>query len=144
VNRVEALTRPECLRLLGQCTLGRVAYTERALPAIRAVTYALVGQHLLLRTSSDGLGRRLDGQVVAFEVDDMDADLVRGWSVVVTGTARLVSAPADLVRYDAVRLVALDGADHDDRVCITPGEITGRRLVSAYAAGLSFRGVSAS
>jgi nitroimidazol reductase NimA-like FMN-containing flavoprotein (pyridoxamine 5'-phosphate oxidase superfamily) len=122
------------LSLLAGRSLGRVAFTERALPAIRPVNYAVVGQHVLLRTAADGLGRLLDGQIVAFEVDDMDADQGTGWSVVLTGTARLVAEPGDLMRYDAAALVTLAGPGHDARVCITPGEITGRRIRSAYDA----------
>jgi nitroimidazol reductase NimA-like FMN-containing flavoprotein (pyridoxamine 5'-phosphate oxidase superfamily) len=72
VDRLQALSRVECLQLLARGSLGRVAFTERALPAIRPVNYALVGNHVLLRIDGDGLGRRLDGQVVAFEVDEID------------------------------------------------------------------------
>lgn len=130
-QRLQALTRAECLASLAHSSLGRVAFTERALPAIRPVHYALVGHQLVLRTA-DGLGRRLDGQVVAFEVDDVDTDLGSGWSVLVTGTARLVSAPGDLMRYDAVPFVSVAGPDRTARVCVVPGEITGRRLVRTY------------
>lgn len=132
MDRLQILSRPECLQLLAERSLGRVAFTERALPSIRPVNYSLVGQHLLLRTAAEGLARRLDGQIVAFEVDDMDADLGSGWSVLVTGTARLVSAPGDLMRSDAVPLVTLAGPGHDARVSITPGEISGRRIRAAY------------
>ena len=128
MDRLQALSRPECLELLARHSLGRVAFTERALPAIRPVNYALVGSHVMLRTNSEGLGRRLDGQIVAFEVDDVDTVMETGWSVVVTGTARLVQEPSELVRAEAVPLVTLDGPGHQATVCIAPGEITGRRI----------------
>jgi nitroimidazol reductase NimA-like FMN-containing flavoprotein (pyridoxamine 5'-phosphate oxidase superfamily) len=128
VDRLEALTRDECLDLLAHSSLGRVAFTERALPAIRPVNYALVGHQLVLRTQADGLGRRLDGQIVAFEVDQIDADNGSGWSVVVTGTARLLRSAGELTRQATVPLVTLAGEGHDARVVIVPGEITGRRI----------------
>ena len=134
MDRLQPLTRDECLDLLSRSSLGRVAFTERALPAIRPVNYALVGHQLVLRTQADGLGRRLDGQVVAFEVDDIDTELGTGWSVVVTGTARLLRAPGDLMRQAAVPFVALAGEGHDAPVCIVPGEITGRRIRPAVDA----------
>src|SRR5689334_17889727 len=96
MDRLQPLTRHECLEMLSGRTLGRVAFTERALPAIRPVNYALVGHHIVLQTQADGLGRRLDGQVVAFEVDDIDSELGIGWSVVLTGTARLLRTPGEL------------------------------------------------
>jgi nitroimidazol reductase NimA-like FMN-containing flavoprotein (pyridoxamine 5'-phosphate oxidase superfamily) len=128
VDRAQSLTRDECLELLGQCSLGRVAFTERALPAIRPVSYVLVGHQLVLSTQAEGLGRRLDGQVVAFEVDDIDAADGSGRSVVVMGTARLLRSPGELMRLAADPLVSLAGGDHDARICIVPGEITGRRI----------------
>jgi nitroimidazol reductase NimA-like FMN-containing flavoprotein (pyridoxamine 5'-phosphate oxidase superfamily) len=128
MDRLEPLTRDECIDLLSRHSLGRVAFTERALPAIRPVNYALVGHQLVLRTQADGLGRRLDGQVVAFEVDQIDAEQGTGWSVVITGTARLLRSPGELTRQAAVPLMTLAGEGHDARVCIVPGEITGRRI----------------
>ncbi|MDT7544452.1 MAG: hypothetical protein QOE99_562 [Actinomycetota bacterium] len=134
MDRLQALSRVECLQLLARGSLGRVAFTERALPAIRPVNYALVGNHVLLRIDGDGLGRRLDGQVVAFEVDEMDAGVNTGWSVVVTGTARLLRDAGELMRQEAFPVVSVAGAGRDARVCIVPGDITGRRIRSAYDA----------
>ena len=128
MDRLQALTRGECLDLLGRRSLGRVAFTDRALPAIRPVNYALVGHQLVLRTQADGLGRRLDGQVVAFEVDDIDDAHETGWSVVVTGTARLLLSPGELTRQGGIALQTLAGDGHDARVCSVPGEISGRRI----------------
>ncbi|MBK5305490.1 MAG: pyridoxamine 5'-phosphate oxidase family protein [Frankiaceae bacterium] len=134
MDRLEALSRAECLELLSRGSLGRVAFTERALPAIRPLNYALVGNHLVLRTEADGLGRRLDGQIVAFEVDEIDAEQQTGWSVVVTGSARLLRNPGDLVRAEPVPLVPLAGNGHDACVYVIPGDITGRRIRPAYDA----------
>ena len=134
MDRLQTLKRDECLTLLGSKSLGRVAFTERALPAIRPVNYALVGSHIVLQTEPDGLGRRLDGQVVAFEVDEMDGEEGTGWSVVLTGTARMLNRPGELTRQGSVPLVSLAGSGHDARVCIVPGEITGRRIRPADVA----------
>ncbi|MDX6197432.1 MAG: hypothetical protein QOJ79_583 [Actinomycetota bacterium] len=134
MDRLEPLTRAECMDLLACSSLGRVAFTERALPSIRPVNYALVGHHVVLRTQADGLGRRLDGQVVAFEVDQIDTEQGTGWSVLVTGTARLLRSPGELTRQSAVPLVTMAGDGHDARVCIVPGEISGRRIRSAVDA----------
>ena len=134
MDRLQPLTRDECLELLSGRSLGRVAFTERALPAIRPVNYALVGHQVVLRTRPDGLGRRLDGQVVAFEVDDIDSERGTGWSVVLTGTARLLRTPGELTRQAAIPLVSLAGEGHDARVCIVPGEMTGRRIRAADVA----------
>ena len=100
----DELTRAECLALLATQRYGRVVYSERALPAIRPVACALVGSRVLLSPLDAPTGyelvARLDGQVVAFEVDGTGSAgdwTAGGWSVVVTGTARAVppeGAPA--------------------------------------------------
>ncbi len=134
MDRLQELTRAECHDLLTRSSLGRVAFTEHALPAIRPVNYALVGNHVVLRTEADGLGRRLDGQVVAFEVDDIDLHEGTGWSVVVTGFARLLQGPGELIRSDSPALGTLAGQGHDATVSIAPGQITGRRIRPAVGA----------
>lgn len=130
------LDRHECLALLGSARVGRVAYTERALPAIIPVTYALVGTSILFRTGGDGLALRLDGQVIAFEVDDADPHSGADWSVLVTGIARALRQPPDLARLQSLGLA--DGADpnHGSPVSIVPGSISGRRVVPARSASV--------
>jgi len=120
---IESLTEQECLRLLAQRSVGRVAFTERALPTIRPVSYALVGRHIVLRTREAGLAARLDGQVVAFGVDDVDPEAETGWSVVVTGSARLLSGPGE-----PARLLSLARTASAVAVWITPSEMQGRRI----------------
>lgn len=109
---VEELNPSDCLRLLGRASRGRVAYSERAMPAIRTLGYAMAGTSLVISTGSDRLARLLNGQVVAFEVDEIDAADGSGWSVVVTGAARLLHDP--------------DGAAAQLR--LEPGRIRGHRI----------------
>jgi nitroimidazol reductase NimA-like FMN-containing flavoprotein (pyridoxamine 5'-phosphate oxidase superfamily) len=128
MDRLETLNTQQCRELLASRSVGRVAFTERALPAIRPVNYVMHGTHILLRTSADGLAARLDGQVVAFEIDDADTDSRTGWSVVVTGTARVLRDPSELLRLDARPVDSWAGPDRATTVLITPGQISGRRI----------------
>ena len=119
MERLESLDQRECHSLLATHSMGRVAFTQHALPAIRPVNYTLQGTHIVLRTRADGLAAQLDGQVVAFEIDDVDADTESGWSVVVTGTARVVRETTDLV--GARRAVPLPAR--------TPRRLASRRVL---------------
>lgn len=87
-NGLEVLDGAECVRLLESRSVGRLGITDRALPTILPVSYAVVDGRVLVRTGS---GSRLDAAarnaVVAFEVDDIDEGQGTGWSVVVTGMA---------------------------------------------------------
>lgn len=122
-----ALGRRDCLRLLAGRAWGRVAFSDRALPCIQPLAYTLVGDSLVLSTGPDGLGRTLDGQIVAFEVDDLDP-LGSGWTVVVTGPARLRTRPADLARAEGRAARASEASRHTTEVTVVPGEISGRRM----------------
>ncbi|MCU1673302.1 MAG: Pyridoxamine 5-phosphate oxidase [Frankiales bacterium] len=98
------MARGDCLHLLRQGSIGRVAFTARALPAIRSLPYELVGEDVVVQTRSGRLAQRLDGQVVAFAVDEPGIGSEAGWSVMVRGlAARLLDGDAgsDLVRIDS-------------------------------------------
>jgi nitroimidazol reductase NimA-like FMN-containing flavoprotein (pyridoxamine 5'-phosphate oxidase superfamily) len=88
-----ALSRDACLDLLRTRSVGRLVYVARAgVPDVVPVNYVVYGEDVLIRS---GPGPKLQAaerrDVVAFEVDDIDEAARRGWSVVVHGTAQLLS-----------------------------------------------------
>ncbi|MFI6931566.1 pyridoxamine 5'-phosphate oxidase family protein [Streptomyces sp. NPDC050287] len=91
------LGRLECLRLLGKVPVGRIVYTRQALPAVLPVTFCLDGDDavVLCTSATSELVRAVDGTVVAFEADEVDAAAHSGWSVVVTGPATVVTDPLE-------------------------------------------------
>lgn len=121
------LTLADCLERLGTRVIGRVAFSDQALPAVLPVTYAMDGQRVVFRTSLDGpLGERLDGAVVAFEVDEVDEMSRSGWSVVLVGVARLAREPSELLRVDRLWPRPWAAGDRRALIAITPGRVTGR------------------
>jgi uncharacterized protein len=94
---LEVLEREECLRLAAGGTVGRVVFTEQALPAITPVSYALKDGSVFLKAREGSrLAHATNGSVVAFEVDEFDAELSQGWSVVFVGKAAPVTEPRRL------------------------------------------------
>ncbi|MBW1599058.1 pyridoxamine 5'-phosphate oxidase family protein [Streptomyces sp. JJ38] len=91
-----ALDRQVCLRLLAKVPIGRVVYTQQALPAILPVNFSMDSDASVLFHTVPGsdLIRAVDGAVVAFEADEFDVATRSGWSVVVTGRATVVTDPA--------------------------------------------------
>jgi nitroimidazol reductase NimA-like FMN-containing flavoprotein (pyridoxamine 5'-phosphate oxidase superfamily) len=94
------LDRQECLRRLAGAAVGRIVHTRDALPAVLPVNFLLAEDGaVLLRTSAfSELVRAVDGAVVAFEADEVDAAAHSGWSVVVTGPASVVTDPEEHAR----------------------------------------------
>ena len=127
---LQELSRAECLSLLRSRTLGRIAYTDNALPAITPVNYALDGETIVFRTAA---GTRLaDGTrdaVVAFEVDEADEALRQGWSVVVIGVASEVASTSGTLRAVELALAPWAGGQRNRFVRITPTFVSGRRVV---------------
>lgn len=129
-REAETLPVGECLRLLDTTPIGRLVFTEDALPAVHPVNFLRQGRAIILRT---GTGSKLDAarraDVVAFEADHVDAESQTGWSVLVVGHASVVN--------DIERLVAV--LDHQHRpwvrdrsahvIQVAAERVTGRRLV---------------
>lgn len=136
------LPRQECLRLMAEVPLGRIVYTRRALPAVLPVTFSLDADGaVLLRTAAGSdLVRAMEGAVVAFEVDDVDAARQSGWSVVVTGAATVVTDPVEHQRLSRTGPVSWGPAPQEVFIRIAPELITGRELVGCrtpYAVDLT-------
>jgi nitroimidazol reductase NimA-like FMN-containing flavoprotein (pyridoxamine 5'-phosphate oxidase superfamily) len=134
-RRLVVLDRKECLRLLATGKVGRVIHTERALPACTPVNYRLVGEAIVFRTAvGSRLAAATSDTVVAFEVDDFDADASTGWSVLVTGVAAAVRDVSALMRLDQLGLVPWAGDGRSHWVRISLSDVTGRRVSGSPAA----------
>lgn len=125
-GKLHDLDRAECLELLGQKQVGRIAFADDSGPDVFPVNYVMDGEDVLIATSGYGpLARSGTSGRVAFEVDEIDDHNESGWSVVVRGRASRESAfdlPPELPRpwADGSRTFVLR---------ISPDVVTGRRLL---------------
>ncbi|MEU3447515.1 pyridoxamine 5'-phosphate oxidase family protein [Streptomyces thermolilacinus] len=120
----------ECWELLGSNGVGRVGMTTEAGPAILPVNYLVLGGDVAYRTSPDAAPAGAAGHVVAFEVDRIDDAFSRGWSVLVVGEARTVTEPHAVERLEThSRSTPWAGGVRDLWITVTPGRVTGRRIV---------------
>lgn len=132
MERIQALSTEECLHLLSTTSVGRIAVTRDALPVILPVNYAMDGGSILIRTTDGAVLRaaRAGGAVVAFEVDNLDESTMTGWSVLITGTLREVTAVSAVLRAEQLPLAPWAGGDRRHFVRITPGILSGRRILA--------------
>lgn len=133
---MEPLDRGDALSLLRSVSLGRLVFTQRALPAIRPLNHLLDGEDIIIRLGDGSALASLTvpgdtaGAVVAYQADAIDLARHVGWSVVVTGYARLVENPAELDRYrDLLR--PWTARAMTDVLRIRPELVTGFRLIPA-------------
>jgi hypothetical protein len=102
-RQMKPMTRQQALDRLAGAEYGRVVFTQHAMPAIRPVNHLLSdGRIIILSHDDSAIAARADhgrGNVVVYEADQIDPRTRTGWSVTVTGLARLVEDPALIARY---------------------------------------------
>ncbi|MFB7666658.1 pyridoxamine 5'-phosphate oxidase family protein [Kitasatospora sp. NPDC056138] len=132
-NRVETLSEAECLRLLGTVPIGRVVYTEQALPAVLPVAFEVGsdGRLVLALRAGTTVTRALDGTVAAFQADQLDPVNRSGWSVLVHGHAEPVRDPG--LHEHLLRTGPRPWVSGQEQlfVLITPELVSGRLLLPA-------------
>ncbi|MGH3379768.1 MAG: pyridoxamine 5'-phosphate oxidase family protein [Actinoallomurus sp.] len=120
------LTEQECHDLLGTAPVGRIVFTDRALPAIQPVTFAIAnGEIVILTPAGSKLAAATRNAVVAFEIDDFNHNTTSGWSVVIIGHARVIAENDELTRLPLTPWTP-DSPVH--YIAITPELISGRHL----------------
>lgn len=102
----QPLGRTESLQLLATTGIGRLAYSQAALPAIRPVSFCLRGDELFIPVPDSGpLTDALRGSVVAFEADAYDESTRTGWTVAVVGTSQVLDGRCDDVPAHSVAAI---------------------------------------
>jgi len=127
---LQVLDHDQCLRLLANEEIGRLAVIAGNTPAIFPVNYALDGATIVFRTDP---GTKLDHGPRArasFEIDSFDHARRAGWSVVATGRLEEVTR-YDAATFDRVRRLAIDpwaAGDKAHWMRLIPDRVTGRRI----------------
>ncbi|MCL2584668.1 MAG: pyridoxamine 5'-phosphate oxidase family protein [Streptosporangiales bacterium] len=126
------LTREQALRLLGTVPMGRIAFTSRAMPAIRPVNHMVDDEGRIIIRSHEGgsIVTATDaerGTVVSYEADQIDTETRVGWTVIVTGLARVVDDPAQVEAYHEALQPWVSGLDYI--ISIDPTIVTAYELV---------------
>ena len=129
------LDRAECLRLLTEGTLGRIAVNvpHRPQPMIRPVNYVFdkPSQSVLIRSGSGSkLSALLRTVRAAFEIDGIDPVGRVGWSVIIQGVTEEITDPAELRRIGALGLEPWAPGHKDHWIRIRANTVSGRRIAS--------------
>lgn len=94
----------KCLELLSGGVVGRVALCLHDGPQIFPVNYAVVDDTVVFRTAPyTVLGTHAGSSRLAFEVDHLDYERQRAWSVVANGPAELIEDEDELAEIREIR-----------------------------------------
>jgi len=129
-SHLTEITKSECLELLANHRVGRVAYCDASGPVVLPVNYVLDEDSVLIQLSPHStLAKSLHAGPASFEIDDFDDFVQSGWSVLLRGDAGYIEYD-DLPEAARGRIAWAEG-QRTFHVRITPREITGRRLIAA-------------
>lgn len=129
-GRIRQLTRSECLELLREHHVGRLAFCDDRGPVVLPMNYTLDGNDILVATSPHTeVARHLTSAPAAFQIDAYDDYTVSGWSVLVRGRTEAVCR-ADLPDPMDRPHPWVEGP-RQFHIRITGEEFTGRRLLGA-------------
>lgn len=119
------LEAPECLELLREAQVGRLAFVGPDGLTLVPLSCAFDGDHLVLRTGRETqLAALGEGTQVAFEVDDVDLSFADGWSVLVRGT---LSRPASDEQPTAEPMPFVPG-EREVALLVSLDMVTGRAV----------------
>ena len=120
VTYFSRLDADECWALLAEAEVGRVAWAHAGGILVIPANYRIHDRTIEFQTTEGGaLSRLVEPTVVAFEVDEIDAETAMGWSVLIQGQSGPAAVDSD------ERVSWLDG-EWPVWVAITPGQISGR------------------
>jgi nitroimidazol reductase NimA-like FMN-containing flavoprotein (pyridoxamine 5'-phosphate oxidase superfamily) len=128
-GELEVLNRRQCLDLLQGVRVGRLVFTEEALPAVQPVNFRVWRDDVVIRVAGGAkLSAACGNLIVAFEADELDPDLRAGWSVTVVGHAQPITDVDELVEVSGTFLQPWVAGRRDHFVRIRTEKMTGRRI----------------
>jgi nitroimidazol reductase NimA-like FMN-containing flavoprotein (pyridoxamine 5'-phosphate oxidase superfamily) len=125
------LLRAESMALLRSVSVGRIVFTDRALPAITPVSFLVLANGDVVFRSDVGskLSAATREAVVAFQADSYNNENREEWSVVVTGRSHHVVSVEELVEIDSLQPIRRASAgNRQDVIRITAEIVEGRRI----------------
>jgi nitroimidazol reductase NimA-like FMN-containing flavoprotein (pyridoxamine 5'-phosphate oxidase superfamily) len=135
-KKVRELDVNECLELLSQSHLGRLAFIDSVgvLPIIVPVNYVLYADSVVLRTDPGSkLAAAVRGAPVAFEIDGLDEVRGTGWSVVVRGHAEVITDTTDLDALQSSPPPTWAPGAKAHFIRVDPSKIAGRRITRTHS-----------
>jgi transcriptional regulator with XRE-family HTH domain len=126
---LETMTAAECRTHLANGGIGRFLFAATRGPVAVPVNFAMLGDDVVFRTDDRTAAAGAIGQhKVSFDVDHIDEALSEGWSVLVSGTASILTNPDDLRAAAGLGIQPWAGGDRGTYIRLVATEVTGRRI----------------
>jgi len=121
------MTEAECREHLAAGGVGRFLYVEAQRgPVAVPVNFKMDGDDVIF--PHDSMAAAVHQRHVSFDVDHIDDARSEGWSVLLTGTAHVITNPDELDHVRALHVEPWAGGDRPSYIRLTPAKVTGRRI----------------
>lgn len=125
----DELDEPVSRQLLTTVPIGRLAFTEAALPRVLPVHFTLRGDDVVIGSLSGAKVRiAMRGDVVAFEADAYDPVTHEGWCVNVIGISRLLTDDDEVAALDALGFTPWSPRQDRHYFAVRMDSVVGRAL----------------
>ena len=126
---LDILSKEECESHLAGGGVGRFVFLAEQGPVALPVNFRLVDGDIVFRTRREGVLAAAAGTTVSFEADRIDEAMSEGWSVLITGRARLIDEQAELEKVvDLGDLEPWPGGRREALMRIETATISGRSI----------------
>src|SRR4051812_34811935 len=130
-TEMEVLDRASCRELLRTEVIGRIAFSDDEETSIFPVNYVFHQERVVFRTAGGAkLTAAIGNTEVAFEVDGIEDGDHTGWSVVVHGVLKTVTAADEVEDLQKLDLRPWARAPKEHWLVIDPRRISGRRILT--------------
>ena len=126
---LQTLTAEQCEAHLSAGGVGRVVLSTGRGPVALPVNFEYSNGDVIISTDPTKADVLETQPIIGFEVDRVDDVVSEGWSVLVTGVARRVDDPDEILMLSSLDLESWAGSASHVLVSISPVEITGRVIV---------------
>jgi nitroimidazol reductase NimA-like FMN-containing flavoprotein (pyridoxamine 5'-phosphate oxidase superfamily) len=137
----ERLDAAECWRLVGTQGVGRIGFMSDTRVQIVPARYDAHRHTIYFRAGTFGeIARRVHGQSVSLQVEDLDPRTLSGWSVVMSGQAHRVEDAATVAaRWSARRPSPWLPSPDSQWIAVPVDDIQGERVLPSSPRGSTAR-----
>jgi len=126
---LDTLSKEECEARLAGGGVGRFVFLAEQGPIALPINFRLVEGDVVFRTRAEGGLAAAAGTTVGFETDRIDEAMSEGWSVLITGRARLIQESNELRKIvDLGDIEPWHGGHREALIRIETATISGRRI----------------
>ena len=120
----------ECEELLRSRHWGRLAVLVQDPPEIFPLNHTMDGHRIVFRVDRGAkLASLRQHQLASFQIDEVDEEQRRGWSVMAVGPITEVVDPEEIERLEALGLDSWVTSESVHWMRLSPHRLSGRRLV---------------